>query len=84
MGGQRKEHPMLSYLLNWAPLKTQSDDEEHEDAGRRRGRPTARCSDDDEDAGEANGERNPATLREVLAGVDEEGPVRMEPSRRRC
>ena len=39
---------------------------------------------DDEDVGEVAGERNPATLHEVLAGVDEEVPVRNKPSRRRC
>ena len=43
----------------------------------------SRDDDDDDDAGEAAGERNPATLREVIAGVEGEGPVRMEPSRRR-
>lgn len=43
----------------------------------------ARGSDGDEDVGVVADERNPATLREVLAGVDEERSVRMKPSRRR-
>ena len=39
-----------------------------EEAGGR----AASYGDDDEDVGEVAGERNPATPREVLAGVDEE------------